>query len=200
MATPPRIAPSHWRLAVAPSRSICLILLAGAFLPAVPQRATAADEALRVGVAEVDITPPLGYLMAGYYHERKATGTRDALKAKAIVFRGPKEQAALVVCDLTGIAVDLAFEVRKRASAKTGIPEKHIVVSATHSHTAPDYTRDLYLHLGDKDKASDKPRYPARLIDGVVEAIGKAHEAATPVTQPVRLVRRPRCRSTAASS
>ena len=47
----------------------------------------------------------------GYYHERKATGTRDSLRAKAIVFRGPKEQAALVVCDLTGIAADLSFEV-----------------------------------------------------------------------------------------
>src|SRR5687768_6776538 len=40
---------------------------------------------LRVGVAEVDITPPIGFPMAGYYHERLADGQIDALKAKAIV-------------------------------------------------------------------------------------------------------------------
>jgi neutral ceramidase len=167
---------------VAPSRLLCLVLLAGVFSQASLRRATAAEEALRVGVAEVDITPPVGFLIAGYYHERKATGTRDSLKAKAIVFQGPKEQAALVVCDLTGIATDLSIEVRRRASAKTGIPAKHIVVAATHSHTAPDYTRDLYQHLAAKGKAPDKPRYAAKLIDGIVEAIVKAHEDAKPAT------------------
>ena len=41
-------------------------------------------EALEVGFGEADITPPLGYPMAGYYHERLSTGVRDPLKAKAI--------------------------------------------------------------------------------------------------------------------
>ena len=163
-----------------PSRILCPFLLLGLFCQA--GLLPAAEEELRVGVAEVDITPPVGFLMAGYYHERKATGTRDALKAKAIVFRGPKEQAALVVCDLTGIAADLSFEARRLASAKTGIPVKHIVVSATHSHTAPDYSRDLYQHLAAKGKPSDKPRYAAKLVDGIVEAIVKAHEGAKPAT------------------
>src|SRR5687767_13154585 len=119
--------------------------------------------------------------MCGYYHERQATGTIDPLKAKAMVFRSGKQQAAIVVCDLTGIAVDLSTEVRRRASAKTGIPVGHIVVSATHSHTAPDYTRDLYEHLSGKSAEAGKPRYAVKLIDGVVEAITKAHSAAKPV-------------------
>lgn len=139
-----------------------------------------ADPALRVGVAETDITPPKGFPMAGYYHERLATGTRDPLKAKAIVFRQGKVQAALVVCDLTGIAADLSAEVRKRAAEKTGIPAANIVVAATHSHTAPDYTRDLYLHLA--EKKGDRPRYAAQLIAGIVEAVVKAHESARAAT------------------
>ena len=64
-------------------------------------------EPLRIGVAETDITPPNGYPMSGYYHERLATGAIDPLKAHAIVFRQGTEQAALVTCDLTGIAKDL---------------------------------------------------------------------------------------------
>jgi neutral ceramidase len=139
-----------------------------------------ADEPIRVGVAEADITPPQGFLMAGYYHERRAMGIHDPLKAKAIVFRGGKEQAAIVVCDLTGIAVDLSTEVRRRAAAKTGIPVSHVVVSATHSHTAPDYTRDLFEHLESKAGAGEKPRYAAKLIENIVEAIVQAHASAKP--------------------
>lgn len=107
-------------------------------------QSTAAEGTLLVGLAEQDITPPDGFPMAGYYHERLAEGTLDPLKAKAIVFRGANEAAALVVCDLIGISVDLAGEVRKRASEKTGISVSNIVVSATHSHTAPDYSGELY--------------------------------------------------------
>src|SRR5687768_3030897 len=107
--------------------------------------AIAAD--LEIGLAETDITPPKGFPMAGYYHERLAEGQIDPLKAKAIVFRGDKEQAALVVCDLTGISIDLSTAVRRRAAEKTGIPAANIVVSATHSHTAPDYSKELYLYL-----------------------------------------------------
>jgi hypothetical protein len=62
-----------------------------------------AQDSLKVGVAEQDITPPVGFPMAGYFHERLADGQIDPLKAKAIVFRGNGQQAALVICDLTGV-------------------------------------------------------------------------------------------------
>jgi hypothetical protein len=143
------------------------------------------DDSLRIGVAEVEITPPLGYPMAGYYHERLATGVRDPLKAKAVVLLGEETQAALVVCDLTGIAVDLSTEVRRRVAEKTEIPASNVVVSATHSHTAPDYTKNLFEHLagkGDKTKEGSDPRqaYAGKLIAGVTEAVVQAHAAARP--------------------
>lgn len=140
----------------------------------------AAAEPLRVGVAEADITPPPGFPMAGYYHERLATGQRDPLKAKAIVFRSDRSVAAWVVCDLTGVARDLCVAVRREAAEKTGIPPQQIVVSATHSHTAPDYSRDLYDYLSDKAPPPDRPAYAAKLIQGAVDAIVKANAAAQP--------------------
>jgi hypothetical protein len=120
--------------------------------------------------------------MAGYCHERVATGTRDPLKARAIVFRGQHEKAAIVICDLSGIAVDLSTEVRRRASAKTGIPVANIIISATHSHTGPDYTKDLYLYLQAKDKAKggEKQPYAVKLIGSIVDAIATAHSRARP--------------------
>ena len=131
---------------------------------------------LQVGVAEVDITPPVGFPMAGYYHERLAEGAIDPLKAKAIVFRDGKSQAALVVCDLIGIATDLSQAIRKRAAEKTGIPAANIVISATHSHTAPDYMKELYLNIGGQRQDPLRAAYIEKLLSGPVEAIVKAHE------------------------
>ncbi|MCA9120085.1 MAG: neutral/alkaline non-lysosomal ceramidase N-terminal domain-containing protein [Planctomycetaceae bacterium] len=135
-----------------------------------------------MGVAEVDITPPVGFPMAGYYHERLATGSRDPLKAKAMVFRQGETKAAFVVADLTGIARDLCEAVRRKVSTQTAIPPKHIVVSATHSHTAPDYTGRLYEFLVDEGAADSTDAYPQMLIDGIVTAVVRANEALRPVT------------------
>jgi neutral ceramidase len=135
---------------------------------------------IRVGVAEVDITPPVGFPMAGYYHERLAEGQLDPLKAKAIVLDDGGTRAALVVCDLIGIATDLSRAIRQRAAEKTGIPAPHIVIAATHTHTAPDYMKELYLSLGGMRQDPVRADYVARLIDGPVEAIAAASAAAQP--------------------
>ncbi|MCA9009248.1 MAG: neutral/alkaline non-lysosomal ceramidase N-terminal domain-containing protein [Planctomycetaceae bacterium] len=131
--------------------------------------------ALQIGMAEVDITPPVGFPMAGYYHERLAEGTIDSLKAKAIVFREGETAGALVVCDLIGIATDLSREVRRRASEKTGIPASNIVLAATHSHTAPDYMKELWLYLGKAKQEPLRAEYIEKLISGPVDAIERAY-------------------------
>ncbi|MFG0261543.1 MAG: neutral/alkaline non-lysosomal ceramidase N-terminal domain-containing protein, partial [Novipirellula sp. JB048] len=145
----------------------------------VPQ-ASSTDAPLRVGVAEQDITPPTGFPMAGYSRERLAEGTINPLKAKAIVFRQAETAAALVVCDLIGIGTDLSREVRKRASAQTGIPAENIVISATHSHTAPDYMKELYLYLGEEKQDPRRAAYIKKLIEGPVRTIVEADSDAQP--------------------
>jgi neutral ceramidase len=156
---------------------LCAILVLSLVEPGIVD----AGEPLRVGVAEADITPPVGFPMAGYYHERLAEGALDPLKAKAIVFRSAKSEAAFVVCDLIGIATDLSREVRRRASEQTGIPAANIVITATHSHTAPDYMKELYLKLGGERQDPARAAYIDKLIGGPVEAIVKAHSAASPM-------------------
>ena len=137
-----------------------------------------ASDSLQVGVAVVDITPPVGFPMAGYYHERLAEGSIDPLKAKAIFFKDGQVEAALVVCDLIGIARDLSLSVRRRASEITGIPAANIVITATHSHTAPDYMKELYLSLGKENQDPLRAAYIEKLLTGPVEAIIKAQSSA----------------------
>src|SRR5947207_5013471 len=92
-------------------------------------------EPLKAGVAVVDITPPPGYRMAGYYNERRNTGTHDPLLAKAIVFQQGDMRAALLECDLVSMPAEVSSKARELAEKHCGVPARHIVVAATHSHT-----------------------------------------------------------------
>jgi len=153
-----------------------LLLSFGLFACAVAR--TEAAEPIQVGMAQRDITPPDGFPMAGYYHERLAEGTIDPLTAKAIVFRQGKTTAALVVCDLIGVTYDLSSAIRAEASKLSGIPYEAIVVAATHSHTAPDYYKSLENVLkGDRSDAK-RSGYIDKLIAEPAAAIADAAKSA----------------------
>jgi neutral ceramidase len=143
---------------------------------------------LRAATAVVDITPPLGYRMSGYFHERLSTGVSDPLKAKALVLRQGDVRAALVFCDIIGISPSVSARARERAAKRTGIPAANIVVAATHSHTGPLYFGALRKHFHDRAVAADgsdpteKVDYPAKLTGAIVEAIAKADAAVAPVS------------------
>ena len=109
--------------------SLVLLLLTGG--------AASHAEDLRAGRAAIKITPPVGIPMAGYYNTRLAEGTLDELWAKALVLESGATRVALVACDLVNIPADISHSARKQASAATGIPASHIILSATHSHTGP---------------------------------------------------------------
>jgi hypothetical protein len=142
---------------------------------------------LRIGAAEVDITPPAGHRMAGYFDERLSTGTHDPLKAKAIVIRQGKEEIAMVFCDLVGLSLNVTTNARTRASKLTGIPVTNIVMCATHSHTGPlfDDVRRYYFHEAAMAKYGKDEKeaiyYPdflvAKLVEVVQAARAKSHPA-----------------------
>src|SRR5437764_3582575 len=92
---------------------------------------------LTAGAAAVDVTPPRGCPMAGYYSARGAEGTHDPLHAKALVFEKDGTRAALVALDLIGTTRGLVEESRRLIEKDTGIPGGHVMISATHSHTGP---------------------------------------------------------------
>jgi hypothetical protein len=148
---------------------------------------SARAEGLEAGVAAVEITPPKGYRMAGYYAERLNTGTHDPLNAKAIVFRQGDRRVALVFCDLVGIPAEVSRRARERAAKEVGIPVDQISVAATHSHTGPLYygimrtrfhARAIAEHGRDPLETVD---YAEWLAGRVAEAIAKAQAALAPV-------------------
>ncbi len=143
-------------------------------------RGAASGEGLSVGAAEIEITPPVGYRLAGYFSERLATGVHDPLKAKAIVLRQGREQMALVACDLIGISLGISTNARAGASQRTGIPVTNIVICATHTHTGPLFEGPLreYFHKVAMEKhggdLQEQVDYPSELIERLVNVIAAA--------------------------
>jgi sugar phosphate isomerase/epimerase len=147
------------------------------------------SETLRAGVAVVDITPPIGYRMSGYFYERLSTAVMNPLHAKAIVLRQQDQSAALVFCDLIGLSREVTSRARKQASEKTGIPTENILIAATHSHTGPLYFGALRKHFHDVAVAKygsdpcEKVDYAGVLSEKIAQVIAQADAG----TKPVRL-------------
>lgn len=102
------------------------------------------------GAYEIDITPPLGIDLAGYFNIRKADNILDNLYAKTVVLRTETNEVAITSCDLCVIPRELILKIRELASIWSNIPKDNIMISATHTHTGPVTTG---LLAGEIDQA-----------------------------------------------
>ena len=92
---------------------------------------------LKVGYARVNITPPMGINIAGYYKERIADGVLDELEACAVAVGDGKTTALLITIDHCGLNKVYLNEWRDNISAATGVPAEAIYIHSTHTHTGP---------------------------------------------------------------
>ena len=144
----------------------------------------------RVGVATVDITPPRGIPLAGYYHERGADGVLDPLFAKALVLESAGARAAFVTLDLISVTRTVTDQARAGIEKATGIPGGQVLIGATHAHTGPELASrgERSADMGGQSPLSVE--YTARLPDRIVESVRRANAR----LQPARLsVARGRC-------
>jgi neutral ceramidase len=96
---------------------------------------------LSAGTAGANLTPDRMLYLEGYGNRDKpATGTRDPLEARAIVFGDGRSRAALVAADLCGMPADSVQRIRSAATAGSGIPGESIIVTYSHTHSSPAVT------------------------------------------------------------
>ncbi len=89
---------------------------------------------MRASFYEVDITPPIGGYMWGYYTKRIAEDVLDRLYAKALVVEDNGSIAAMVAVDVCVLPPELHDIVTKRIYEYTGISPDCVSISATHTH------------------------------------------------------------------
>lgn len=132
-----------------------------------------AHAGLRVGAAAVDVTPlELPVIQNGGFLEGAARLVADPIFARALVVEGD-ELIAIVVVDSCMMDSEFCDRVKAAAAEKTGIAKDKIMLSATHTHSAPSV---MNFCLGTRAD----PKYTEFLPEKIVQAIIKAKAALRP--------------------
>jgi neutral ceramidase len=120
---------------------------------------------VNAGTSAVDITPPLGTLIPGLFHERRAEVINDPLYARSFVFEQEGQGVAVVVCDLIGVKRIFLDRARESIANEIGMPPERVLICCTHTHTGAQTGEDAYTEF---------------LIRRIVDSVGLAWEARQP--------------------
>jgi putative membrane-bound dehydrogenase-like protein len=128
---------------------------------------------LRAGAFALDITPTeFPVIVNGGFVEAVATKANDRLHARALVLQSGETKIAIVVVDSCMLPRELCDDAKARAQTSTGIPADRILISATHTHTAPSAMGCL---------GSDADEKYVRVLPGLLAtAIEKANARLAP--------------------
>ncbi|MEQ8787839.1 MAG: neutral/alkaline non-lysosomal ceramidase N-terminal domain-containing protein [Pirellulaceae bacterium] len=145
-----------------------ILVLAVATVVGLTNYANGDDAAgLRAGAAAADVTPQHWPIpMVGSFSRREATHAWDPLNARALVLDNGATRIGLVIIDSCYCPRSLLDDAKQRASKLTGISTDHLLMAATHTHTAPPSRNSI---SADADK-----QYVEHLTRGIVSALSQA--------------------------
>jgi neutral ceramidase len=165
------------------SRIVSVVISAFAALFTVAS--LAAEPVFKAGAATSNITPPLGQNIVGGFAPSPSTNVHDELHARCLVLDDGQTKLALVVCDLLGIARQVSDEARKQIAKRSKIPVTHVLISATHTHSASsamgqdrfrfeqmldEYQQFVAQRIADGVQRAVNNLRPAEIAFGTVEA------------------------------
>ena len=97
---------------------------------------------LKVGAAKLDVTPPIGVMMAGYGARlTPCEGIHDPLYARALALVSGQRAAVMLSLDLAGLDISLCERIRRAVEGLTSVSRDCVVVAATHTHSGPQTGR-----------------------------------------------------------
>lgn len=131
---------------------------------------------LRAGAATSNITPSIGLPIVGGFVPYPSENIHDELHARCLVLDDGQVTLALVVCDLLGFHRAVSDEARRLIEQKTGIPPEHVLISATHTHSAASALGDRNA-MGDVELDDYQQFVAGRIADGVVRAKNQLRSA-----------------------
>ncbi len=149
-----------------------LAALSGLILSIGGVSSLAADKVFKAAAVKVDTSPELGVSLNGGMQDRTATEIHDPLHARCLVLNDGKNSLAFVIVDSCMIPREVFDTAKLIASEKTGIPTSNMMMSATHTHTAPT-SADVF-------QSDSNGNYKHFLIEKIAEAIVTAHKNLRP--------------------
>jgi len=137
-------------------------------LPFALSAGAAESRVFRAGAVVVDITPTnYPVLVNAMFTERSATNAADPLEVRALALDDGGTRLVLAVVDTCMIAHDLIDRAKEQASQATGIPTDKMLVSATHTHSAPS----AMGCLGSRQDTNYAAFLPSRIAAAIIGAV-----------------------------
>jgi neutral ceramidase len=133
----------------------------------------AQEKVFRAGAYAMDITPtkfPIS--VNGGMQDRQAKSAHDRLHARCLVLDDGTTKLAFAVCDSCMIPREITDMARRLAHETTGIAPAHILISATHTHTAPT--------VGGVFQSDPDIDYQKYLAEKIAAGIAQAHKQLAP--------------------
>jgi hypothetical protein len=153
--------------------------LAGTVIAATPP--ASAPPVFRAGAATSNITPPLGEGIVGNFDIPPATHVHDELHARCLALDDGTTRLVFVVVDSVSVNREVYDEAKRRIQAATGIPAAHLMMSATHTHSATSArgADAMAMHRADAPPPLDAYQsfLASRIVDGVRRALNNLEPA-----------------------
>lgn len=90
---------------------------------------------IKAGFSRVNITPPLGIDISGYFIKRIADGVLDELEINTLAVSKDGSTVLLMAVDAMGMNKQYIDSMKEYITTQTGISEEAIFIHSTHSHT-----------------------------------------------------------------
>jgi hypothetical protein len=128
---------------------------------------TSGSDSFRAGAFAVDVTPNRFPVIINVgFLERIANQDHDRLYARALVMEKGAVRVAIVVVDSCMMPRELLDRAKEIARSRTGIPAENVLISATHTHSAPA----AMGCLGSDADAEYPGLLPARIAEAIEQA------------------------------
>lgn len=143
----------------------------------------------KAGASSVCITPAEPLWLAGYaVRKAPAAGKVSDLYASALALEDGNGQRFVVASlEIISVNLQIATRVFEAVRSKHGLSREQLLLTATHTHYAPEYRADkqLFFHIPD-EYAAKFSTVEDRLVAATIRAIDEAIDR----LEPVRLVAR----------
>jgi hypothetical protein len=138
--------------------------------------AIAAAPVFRAGAAAIDITPSkLPVRIAGGFLEKTGTTITDRLHVRCVALDDGRTKIVFAIVDTCMMTQSLIDAAKQLATGPSGIPTERMMVSATHTHSAPA----AMACLGTRQDPDYAAWLPGKIAEGIV--------AATKQLQPAKI-------------
>ena len=127
---------------------------------------------LRAGAARSNITPALGCSLAGGMTDRIGAEVHDELHVRSLALDNGDTRLAIAVVDSCAVPRSIIDRAKEIIREQLGMPPSHVLISATHTHSAPPATH-LFQSVPD-------PKYLGWLTVRIADAVRLAFNRLQP--------------------